>query len=486
MLRFVIWFTGLLLTVATTAASAVASEARPRLVVLICVDDLRPALGSYDDPRARTPHLDAFAARSVQFDQAYVQQAVCSPSRMSMLSGLRPETIGILDLKERFRDRDPLTQTLPALMQAAGYRTVSLGKIYHHEDDDAEHFDVRQRFYDDRYFEPANIAIHGGEHRPATRPWMTPGVYRAAAWEAPDVADEAYEDGEMTSHAIGMLAEVSAEQPMFLAIGYRRPHLPFNAPRRYWDALDGVDFTVPVPTPIVGAPDWALTNWGELRGYHGIPRRGDLEPGLTRDLNQAYYACVAYVDAQIGRLLAAIEAHGLADDAVVVLWGDHGFKLGDYGDWCKHTNLTIDTRVPVLIHAPGVAGGMAPGRRTTPVEVLDLYPTISELVTGGVPEHCQGQSLVPLLRDPTAVADGYAMSVYPKRRHLGFSITDGAYRYTAWYPPGADQPAVEEFYDHRSGPLATENQIANEAFVAEVERLRSAVQQRRVQALDRR
>lgn len=458
------------------AAAADRTSPAPRLVLFIMVDDLRPTLGCYDDPLAHTPHMDALANEGVRFERAYVQQALCAPSRMSVLSGLRPETIGIHQIDQSFRSKDQNTQTLPQFMRQVGYTTVSLGKVYHHDDDDADAFDINERRYVDRYLDPENIAIHGGEKEKTDKPWKTRAVYRARAWENPDVPDEAYEDHEMTTRAIELIAQAKADaKPVFMAVGYRRPHLPFNAPKRYWDLFNPAAFTLPPGSTPEGAPNWAMTNWGELRGYHGIPQNGDLSPEQTRDLRHAYYACVSYVDAQVGRLLTAVDEQGLRDQTMIVLWGDHGYKLGEYGDWCKHTNLEIDTRVPLVIRGPGIHPKVYPAA----VEALDIYPTIAEMVGQQPPAHAEGRSLREILtaKRVRVTRPSYAMSVFPKSGHMGYSITDGLFRYTAWFK--GDSLKEEELYDHRNGPLTERNVINDRHYSAIYRRLKQALEERR-------
>jgi iduronate 2-sulfatase len=447
---------------------------QPPLVLLIIADDLRPALGCYDDPKARTPHVDALAQQGVQCDQAFCQQAVCAPSRMSMLSGLRPESIGIFTIRERFRERHPTIETLPSFMKSLGYETVSLGKVYHHDDDDVESFDHIERRYRDVYHAEHNIALHGGKKRPITKPWQSRELFRAGPYEHPNVPDSAYEDYTMTTRAIELLDNVSQDQPLFLAVGYRRPHLPFNVPQRWWDAFAAVDFTPAVQQRPDAAPPWAMTQWGELRSYHGIDQHAPLAPTMAHNLARAYFACVAHIDAQIGRLLAAVRERGLDRQAVIVLWGDHGYKLGDYGDWAKHTNLHIDTRTPLLIQAPGCI----PGRCQHVVEVIDIFPTVAGLLGQSAPSHCEGVNHAAWLQGHAAFSgDGFAVSVYPKKNFLGYSITDGHWRYTVWLDKKKKIHAAE-LYDHRDGVLAERNLIAESSLQQHRLRLHAGLQQR--------
>ena len=210
-----------------------------------------------------------------------------------------------------------------------------------------------------------------------------------------DVADEAYRDGAICQAALDALRQ-HQEDPFFLAVGFHRPHLPFVAPKRYWDLYDREQFPLPSHAKPAGAPAIAFDNWGELRAYSDISNAEILDEAKTRELIHGYYACVSYIDAQVGRLLEELDRLGLRDNTVVVLWGDHGWKLGDYGPWCKHTNFEFDTHVPLIFRAPGSPAARDPAL----VEFVDIYPTLSELCGLDVPPHCEGVSLVPLLEDP--------------------------------------------------------------------------------------
>ncbi len=364
---------------------------RPPNVLMIAVDDLRPELGCYGAAGAVTPHLDRLAARGVRFDRAYCNIAVCGASRASLLKGLWPTP-------QRFRSFDTRADvdaadvpSLPLVLQRHGYATVSNGKVYHHRDDDAAAWSAPP-------WRPA-AGAHAYQ-RPESEP--APGSERrGAAWEAADVPDDRYPDHALCTRTIADLQRLAAaDAPFFLACGFARPHLPFVAPRKYWD-LHPED-SIELPDNPQFPADLSLAfnyEWGELRRYRDIPAAGPVSVDTARTLIRGYRASVSFVDAQVGRLLDALDRLGLAGNTIVILWGDHGWQLGEHGMWCKHTNFEVATRTPLLVVAPGVAPGRACGRL---VEFVDIYPTLCELCGVPRPDHLQGRSFMPLLADVTA------------------------------------------------------------------------------------
>ena len=360
-------------------------------VLMIAVDDLRPELGCYGAAGAVTPHLDRLAARGVRFDRAYCNIAVCGASRASLLKGLWPTP-------QRFRFYDtradvdaPDVPSLPLVLKRHGYTTVSNGKVYHHRDDDVAAWSAP----------PWRPVISGGAYQlPENEP--PPGAKRrGAAWEAADAPDDRYSDHELGSRTIADLDRLAKQEaPFFLACGFARPHLPFVAPRKYWDLHPADAIRLPAnpqfPTDLSLAFNY---EWGELRAYRDIPAEGPVSDETARNLIRGYRASVSFMDAQVGRLLDALDRLGIADDTVIVLWGDHGWQLGDHGMWCKHTNFEVATRTPLLVVAPGVAPGRDCSRL---VEFVDLYPTLCDLCGVPRPDHLQGKSFTPLLADVAA------------------------------------------------------------------------------------
>ena len=310
---------------------------------------------------------------------------------------------------------------------------------------------------------------------------------RGPAYERADVPDNAYPDGKVADQAITSLRRFSEEeQPFFLAVGFYKPHLPFNAPERYWALYDTSAITLPdVQVPPEGAPELALTNWGELRNYHGIPKEGTLSDSLARTLIHGYYASVSYTDAQVGRVLDELDRLGLDENTIVVLWGDHGWKLGEYGDWSKHTNFELDTHAPLIVRARGMEAGQ---ETDALVEFVDIYPTLAELAGLPLPPHLQGTSIAPLLENPDRSWKGAAFSQYPRRFPatrppkpedwdslvMGYSVRTDRWRYTRWQRGPQEAPAdvaARELYDMSEGPAPMVNLAGRPAYAALVDSL---------------
>jgi iduronate 2-sulfatase len=429
-------------------------------VLFFFVDDLRPELGCYGDPLVKSPNIDRLAARSVVFERAYCQQAVCAPSRASVMSGLRPDATGIYDLGHPLRRTVPEVLSLPQWFRERGYVTGRFGKVYHHEADDAPNWTEMPDLRGLQYADPQTQSLLDRlteEARSKKLNGLQQYAYtRGPSTESADVPDNAYQDGVTADQAIESLRR-NRTNAFFLCVGFVKPHLPFCAPKKYWDLYPREAFQVPSRTKPLGAPEVALTDWGELRAYRdlkGTP--GDLDDAKTRELIHGYHACVSYTDAQVGRVLDELDALGLADRTIIVLWGDHGWKLGDYGMWCKHTNFELDARVPLLISAPGATRG---GRAAGLVEMVDVFPTLAELCGGNPPTDCAGQSLVPLLRDPSAKGRPFAVSQYPRNKGqiMGYTIRNERWRYTEWLDLESRNVIARELYDHAKTQTPSEN-----------------------------
>jgi iduronate 2-sulfatase len=441
-----------LLAMAATFLTVAAGE-RPN-VLLICVDDLKPLLGCYGDPLAKTPAIDKLAARSVMFERAYCNQAICSPSRNALMTGLRPQTLGIYDLPTNFRSVVPNAVTLPQVFIQNGYKAEALGKIYHHGHGN----------FDDRASWSVPWWISGAAPY-ALKESAPPGANPGAPSEAADVPDDTYPDGLSAAEAIRRLqaAKQDPNTPFFLAVGFIKPHLPFVAPKKYWDLYDPAKITLaPLRSAPAGSPGYAPGNSGELRKYLGMPASGALSDDLQRHLIHGYYAATSYADAQIGRILDELDRLGLAQNTLVILWGDHGWHLGDHGLWCKHTNYEEAARIPLLISAPG-GKAMAGSRTTSLVETVDIYPTICELAGLSAPAGLDGRSFAAALADPSKPARDHVIHVYPRNRPgsgevIGRAIRTERYRMVEWKKPGAD-PATAEFelFDYQSDPLEKRN-----------------------------
>jgi iduronate 2-sulfatase len=430
--------------------SGTAADARKPNVLLICVDDLKPLLGCYGDPLAKTPNLDRLAGRSVVMEAAYCNQAVCSPSRNALMAGLRPQTLGIYDLGTNFRKSRPEAVTMPQYFHGQGYRAEAMGKIFHvghGNGEDAASWQVP-------HFSPSKAGMYqGAENRAGVRAKGEKGP----AIEMADVPDEAYPDGVTAREAMRRLADAGGrpETPFFIAVGFSKPHLPFCAPKKYWDLHDPAKLPLAtVSEPPAGAPGYAPQFGGELRSYVGIPGSGPVPKELQRQLVHGYYAAVSYMDSQLGLVLGKLDELKLTDNTIVVLWGDHGWHLGDHGMWCKHTNYEQATRIPLLIAAPGIA----PARTKALVETVDLYPTLSELAGLPKPSGLDGVSFAEVLRHPEQRSRESVIHVYPRNNMLGRAIRTGRHRMVEWKVPGAAASTAEyELYDYEKDPLETRN-----------------------------
>ena len=463
------------------ARPALAADAgrpsRPN-VLFIAVDDLRPELGCYGCAQIKSPNIDRLAERGTVFLRAYCQQAVCGPSRTSLLTGLRPDTTTVWGNAKHFREKVPDAVTLPAYFKKNRYHTQGMGKIFHGafprsamayyksvDMHDPEAWSVPSWFGPPRYyFTPEGIAAArqdfakiSGKSGAALDEWVN-YFCRGPATEAPEIADIVPYDGQLASQAVTTLRELRLQgRPFFLAVGFIRPHLPFIAPKKYWDLYDPKQIKLADnPLRPKGAPDLAMHNFGELRYYSDITKRGPVEDEKARKLIHGYYACVSYIDAQIGRVLDEVDRLGFRKNTIVCLWGDHGWHLGDHGLWCKHSNFETATRVPLIVCAPG---SKAPGSKTKAlVEFVDIYPSLADLAGLPAPKGLEGTSFAPLLDDPNLPGKRAALSQYPRKRAMGRSMRTDRYRFTLWQSQGKTPKTLAvELYDHQSDPQENEN-----------------------------
>jgi iduronate 2-sulfatase len=449
-------------------------------VLLLCVDDLKPALGCYGDKLAITPNIDRLAARGMRFDLAYCNQSVCAPSRNNLMLGSRSTSLGIYGLGLHFRDVLPDAVTLTQHFMQHGWRAEAVGKILHtgHGNHDDPHSwsvpTVVEKVVE--YLDPKNSA---GGRLTREEAFFTNqklgeirSLPRGAAWENTDVPDNAYADGRIADAGIARLraAKKRVDTPFFLALGFVKPHLPFTAPKKYWDLHDPAKFTLaPDQTDPEGAPPFAGKVGGEIVNYDPLTVENLREEGIQRTLLHAYYACATFADAQIGRVLDEVDRLGFADNTIIVLWGDHGWHLGDHGYWTKHTTYEQANRIPILIVAPGVAKPDSSSKQL--VETVDIFPTLAELAglpapTG--PQPIDGLSLVPVLRDPSRILRDHAYHCYPRGERMGRAIRTERYRLVEWKRPGAPADTAEfELYDYVADPGERKNLAASQPKIVE-------------------
>jgi iduronate 2-sulfatase len=446
-------------------ASAQAAE-RPN-ILLICVDDLKPMLGCYGDGTVKSPNIDALAARGLQFNNAYCNQAVCSPSRNALLTGLRPSTLGIYDLATNFRVSRPDAVTLPQYFKQHGYLTEGMGKIFHRghgNDEDAASWSIPFWSADMVHYALEENRLANTKSREAAlfnnvKPAKAKDLAKGTAYEAADVPDNLYPDGQVADEAIKRLENAAKEpdQPFFLAVGFIKPHLPFCAPKKYWDLYHPATFKLAErSTPPEGSPPFATTTWGELRNYAGMPDEGPVPDDDARKLIHGYHAAVSYMDAQVGRVIAKLDDLGLAKNTIIVFWGDHGWHLGDHGMWCKHTNYEQAAHIPLLVIDPRAKNGH--GKVAGLVESVDIYPTLCTLAGLEAPQALDGASFAKLFDVPTAPTKDAILHVYPRGNRIGRALRTERYRLVEWKVPGKDaDTAVYELYDYQVDPGENKN-----------------------------
>lgn len=467
-MRVPLLFVAIAAFVTTSIHAAETAPAKRPNVLFIAIDDLRPELGCYGNPLIKSPNIDRLAKQGLLMNRAYCQQALCSPSRSSLLTGSRPDTTKVWNLGTHFRKALPDVVTLPQHFKNAGYFTQGMGKIYHHGFDDPASWSVPS----------TNPKALFGRELQSTDPDATKAEKRGPAIGKDDVPDETYHDGELAGMAVAALGELKQKsQPFFLAVGFIRPHLPFISPKKYWDLYDAAKIPLaPNPFPPKGAPPFAIVyGAAELRAYAGTPNTPTMPDDYARELKHGYYAAVSYVDAQVGWVLDELEKLGLRENTIIVLWGDHGWKLGEHSAWAKHSNVENDTRVPLLISVPGMKHA---GEKTDAlVELVDLYPTLSEVVGLPLPAHLEGRSFKALLDDPQQPWKTAVFSQYPrgngKGARMGYTMRTDRYRFTQWVD-AADHSKVQavELYDQRTDPQENVNIAKEPENAALVEGLR--------------
>ena len=476
------------------------AQQRPN-VLFIAIDDMKPLTGSYGADFMVTPHMDALANAGVIFTNAHCQQAVCGPSRASIMTGMRPDYTGVWDLKTRMRDVNPDILSMPEHFKNEGYETVAVGKIYDPRCVDKQYDgpswsipykESSQYTYPAEYGEPA-LSYYALEDRKKTvhaleKEARDKGVnvhkYVSERFkpsvEMADVPDEAYIDGQIANNAIRYIDQFAKkdDKPFFLGVGFKRPHLPFAAPTKYWELYKREEIQLAqYPHPVKDGVNIAYHNSGELQSYTDIPPLSSftdintmkLPEEKQKELIHGYYAAISYIDAQVGKVMAKLKETGLDKNTVVVLWGDHGWHLGDHSMWCKHSNFEQATRVPLIITAPGFEAGSY----AHPAEFIDVFPTLCDLTGLETPSQLQGVSLVPSLKNNDEMVKPVAVSQFNRGKKKGYSIRSDRFRLTLWMTDGwnTSMPLKEntivagELYDYKSDHLETTNLYEQEQYM---------------------
>ena len=484
-------------------------------ILFIAVDDLKPILGCYGDSLIKTPNIDRLASLGTVFQNTYCQQAISGATRASLLTGLRPDKTQVYDLVTQIRDINPNVVTLPGYFKNEGYVTAAIGKIFHPTNvvkEDGKHsWSIPHTEAKEYLAEAYGYPALGFYQHPDTK-WKVE-KYRMEAKrkglkdaevtkyilshikpsiECVDVPDNAYADGAVTLKAKEQLQILTkAGKPFFLAVGYHKPHLPFVAPKKYWDLYDRQFIPIAkYQKHAKNSPEFAYHRCGELKKYTDIPEfctftDQSLHTGLDlekqKELIHGYYACISYLDAQVGELLATLESLGTLDNTIIVLWGDHGWHLGDHDLWNKHTNFENATKVPLIMVAPGISSGDA----DTFAEFVDIYPTLCDLAGINIPLNIDGKSLVQAMENKKSRLRDYAVSQYPRKLTkeeadrrgyesttiMGYSLRTERYRYTMWVHDFTTRQLFsdrkiceEELYDYQKDPLETINVVAEKSY----------------------
>lgn len=436
----------------------------PMNVLMISVDDLRPELGVYGNPLVQSPNIDKLASQGVTFTNAFCSVPTCGASRASIMTSTRPTRNRFLSHDARADHQVPNAVVLSQHFKNNGYYTISNGKVFHKQEDSAESWDGNWRPQSEDGWH--NYALEKNRR-------IDEAAGHGPAYESADVHDSVYNDGKLALKTIVDLKRLKENgKPFFLAAGFVKPHLPFNAPQKYWDLYSASDFQ---PTSKEkwpeNAPKEAFHNFGELRHYHGIPQQGGLEDTLSVKLQHGYYAAISYVDAQIGMVLNALDELGMRENTIVMLWGDHGWNLGEHGLWAKHCNFNTSLSAPLIISAPGMKKGE---KSKSMVEFIDIYPTLSDLNGLQIPETVKGKSLVPVLKNTDAHHKDFAISKFKD----GLTLRTPRYAYTE-YSKEDDVLISRMLFDHSIDPGETNNVVNNPENTELVDSLRTLLHQNR-------
>lgn len=469
-------------------ASALYAAAKPN-ILMIAIDDMRPQLGCYGDPTVLSPNMDSLASRGLLFDRAYCQQALCSPSRIALLSGRFPVTSKIFTIGPELRSAMPDITTLPQHFKNHGYFTRSLGKIYHVGIDDPASWSVPPWHSK----KPRNGPIGMAAQRKLRAQYQQSGKqppakglgsigYAVPAFDHPEVADEDLLDGDTTREGIEALQQAAKNpnQPFFIAVGYANPHVPWVAPRKYWDLYDSAKLPMASNQfPPRSAPAYAARSGDDFYWYSNVPKDRNLPESFKRDCLHGYLAAISYVDALIGKLLATLQSTGLDKNTIVILWSDHGYYMGEHSWWGgKHNNYEGATRTALMIAAPD---RKTPGRRTDAlVQYVDIAPTLTELCGLPPEKGFEGRSFAKLLADPKAKINEAVFQWYPKggpdadgnqAMYLGQAMRTDRYRYVEWVDKDS-KIVARELYDEQSDPQENDNiadRPENQKIMAELE-----------------
>ncbi|WP_234567117.1 sulfatase [Rhodohalobacter sp. 614A] len=460
MKKIIFCLVALLSLTTTIHAQSKSAPSDKQNVLFIIVDDLNMLVESYGAEGLQTPNIDKLASEGRAFTRAYVQNPLCNPSRASIMTGKRPNELDIQRLSKSFREMYPQIETLPQYFKENGYYSAGIGKIYHNWGEKFKEGDPESWSETPFYHWAAHF-----------HDWYVPGrpyqwhydLKKGPAVQREDVPDEAYVDGRIANAAVNKLRELQ-ETPFFLAVGFWKPHLPYNAPKKYWDLYDRNHLPSPprYTAPVDGVPDLAYVNSNEARSYTDVPKEGPIPESKKLELRHGYMASISFVDAQIGKVLDELKRLNLDKKTAVVFVSDHGYHAGEHGQFGKWTTFELGTRVPFIIKTPDLKN---PGKKSDSiVEMIDIYPTLVDWAGLPMKKDLSGVSLVPVLKNPEADVKPFAVSQTTRPLQggaayeiIGSSIRDERYRYNIWVRKEDHKIIAEELYDLSTDPFYVEN-----------------------------
>ena len=517
--KFVKFLSVFCLLIISNGVIAQQKKANKPNILFIAVDDLKPLLGCYGNTLVKTPNIDRLAKISTVFNRNYCQQAICGPTRASIMTGTRPDVTQVWNLTTQMRDVNPNLVTLPQYLITQGYETSGIGKIYHPSSAiggvDPVSWSIPYLKSKESDFPVALGSPANGQYQlPETKARMTPEIIaerkqqnkdlasndenpksiKGPSVECINVPDNAYQDGVNALLAKEQIIKLSkGDKPFFMAVGFSKPHLPFVSPKKYWDLYKRDDMPIAsFQEHSKNGPLIAYHQSGELRNYLDIPEFATLPADSLRiglklekqkELIHGYYAAVSYLDAQVGILLNTLESLGTLNNTIIVLWGDHGWHLGDHDLWHKHTNFEEATRAPLIIAGPGIKSG----KTNSLSEFVDVFPTICDLAGVPIPNKLDGLSLKPLMLNNNAKVNDYSISQYPRKlkkvemikkgyadpKIMGYSLRNDNYRFTIWMnnftskqPFNESQIYASEMYDYVKDPLEKVNVVNDKDYAA--------------------
>ncbi len=465
MIKIILFFFGLILGI-----NLYAQDKKPNLL-FIAVDDLRPELACYGKSQIISPNIDRLAEEGVVFTRAYCQIPLCGPSRLSIMTGMHPDRLGNYGMSANkiieWREHRPGITSLPEQFRKNGYYAIGFGKIYDNRLglDIGYSWDKFTQGWKGEYISPRAQELLA-KAKADKKAGIEPMIIRPAV-DYYDTPDETYTDGSNAQLAINFIDNYKSDKPFFLAVGFAKPHLPFVAPKKYWDMYDRKNIKLPeISTALKGFTEYTLSPYKEIESYIN---KSIIEEEKILELRHGYYASISYIDAQLGKIIKALEMKGEMDNTIIVLWGDHGFKLGDYGEWAKATNLEVDARVPLIVRLPGKKG--AGLKSSALVELTDVLPTLCDAANITIPDGAEGRSILPLMEDPNAKIRDFALTQYSRNKAImGYSMRTDKWRYTEWINPMTGKKIEEELYKINDDTLMEEKNVEKE-YASEVKKL---------------